>query len=77
MKKLTRVFYDILVKLDNLDTNLSKDMEKLIKNYFFNKSKDERINIGKLTSYFDKFKVFCFDLDVKNMLNGSFNFLYK
>ena len=43
----------------------------------FNKSKDERINIGKLTSYFDKFKVFCFDLDVKNMLNGSFNFLYK
>ena len=34
-------------------------------------------NIDNLSKYFDKFKNFCFDLDVKNMLNGSFNFIYK
>ena len=34
-------------------------------------------NIDKLSDYFAKFKNFCFDLDVKNMLNGSFNFVYK
>ena len=77
MKKLTRIFYDILVKLDKKDVNLSDHKKTLIKNYFFNKSKNEIKNISKLYGYFDKFRNFCFDLDVKNMLNGSFNFLYK
>tara|TARA_A100001011_G_C14193455_1_gene792380 strand:- start:451 stop:954 length:504 start_codon:yes stop_codon:yes gene_type:complete len=77
MKNLTRIFYDILLTIDKSDSIFTDDNFRLLKKYFFNHKNQTIINFNKLSDYFSKFKDFCFDLDVKNMLNGSFNFIYK
>ena len=77
MKKLTRVFYDILLNLDKKDSNQNNNIIYLIEKYFMIDKKKDTVNIKEFCDYFSKFQNFCFDLDVKNMLNGSFNFKYK
>ena len=77
MKNLTKLFYDILVNFDKNDLLLFDDGHYFLKKYFLPDEKKEMVNIKKLADYFNKFKDFCFDLNVKNMLNGSFNFIYK
>ena len=77
MKNLSRIFYDILVVLEKNDSTTNDNNDYLLKKYFANEANKTTINIAKLSDYFTKFKNFCFDLDVKNMLNGSFNFKYK
>ena len=74
MKNLSRIFYDILVVLEKNDSTGNDNNDYLLKKYFANEANETTINIAKLTDYFTKFKNFCFDLDVKNMLNGSFEF---
>ena len=74
MKNLTRVFYDILLSFDKSDSILLDNNHYFLKKYFLDEEKKVSANIVKLSDYFSKFKNFCFDLDVKNMLNGSFNF---
>ena len=78
MKSLTRIFYDILLSFEKSDTIIQDDNYKLLKKYF-NDTKEKNLskNVDKLSDYFNKFKDFCFDLDIKNMLNGSFNYIYK
>tara|TARA_B100000945_G_C20221186_1_gene520676 strand:+ start:198 stop:698 length:501 start_codon:yes stop_codon:yes gene_type:complete len=76
MKKLTQIFYDILIKLDTRKTALVDNESSLLKKYFKDQN-SELLNIEELKDYFTKFQDFCFALDVKNMLNGSFNFKYK
>ena len=77
MKSLSRIFYDILVNLDKSDSAFSDNNSFLLKKYFQEEEKKAQVNIDKLIDYFDKFNNFCFDLDVKNMLKGSFKFKYK
>ena len=77
MKSLTRIFYDVLVNLDKNDSILTDNNHYFLKKYFFDEEKKGTANIDKLSDYFSKFQNFCFDLDVKNMLNGSFNFIYR
>ncbi len=76
MKKLNKIFYDILYNVDqnlyNIDTS-----KKLLEKYFFPKDKLNDEKVMKLANYFKKFRDFCFDLDVNNMLNGSINFNYR
>jgi hypothetical protein len=72
MKTLSKIFFDILVKLDK-----GKNANDIIKKYFFDIKNYDDKKIKKLADYFVKFKDFCFDLDVNNMLNGSINFIYK
>ena len=76
MKNLNKIFYDILYNLDQdlYDTEKSK---KLLLKYFFSKDKSDDEKATKLGNYFQKFRDFCFDLDVNNMLNGSINFKYR
>ena len=76
MKNLNKIFYDILYNLDQdlYDTEKSK---KLLLKYFFSKDKSDDEKATKLGNYFQKFRDFCFDLDVNNMLNGSINFNYR
>ena len=76
MKKLTQIFYDILIKIDTKKTSLIDNESSLIKKYF-NDQNNHLVKIEQLTDYFTKFQDFCFALDIKNMLNGSFNFKYK
>ena len=77
MKNLSRVFYDILVAFEKNNTRILGKNCYLLKKYFLSEEKKVTANIDKLSDYFTKFKNFCFDLDAKNMLNGSFNFVYK
>ena len=76
MKNLNKIFYDILYNLDQdlYDTEKSK---KLLLKYFFSKDKPDDEKAMKLANYFQKFRDFCFDLNVNNMLNGSINFNYR
>ena len=76
MKNLNKIFYDILYNVDQdlFDTEKSK---KLLMKYFFSKDKADDEKAMKLAHYFQKFRDFCFDLDVNNMLNGSINFNYR
>jgi len=77
MKDLTRLFYDILLSFDKSDSVLSDKNFYFLRKYFSSNEKKDTENMVKLTEYFNKFRNFCFDLDMKNMLNGSFNFVYK
>ncbi len=77
MKNLTKLFYDILINIDKNDSLFIDKDYRFLKKYFSVNEKEELPNIKKLADYFNKFRDFCFDLDVKNMLNGSFNFIYK
>ena len=76
MKNLNKIFYDILYNVDQdlFNTEMSK---KLLAKYFFSKDKLDDEKAVKLANYFQKFRDFCFDLDVNNMLNGSINFNYR
>ncbi len=73
MKNLNKIFYDILY---NVDQHLydNEMLKKLLVKYFFPKDKLDDEKAMKLADYFKKFRDFCFDLDVNNMLNGSINF---
>tara|TARA_Y100001936_G_C16030453_1_gene645187 strand:+ start:135 stop:635 length:501 start_codon:yes stop_codon:yes gene_type:complete len=75
MKKLTKVFYDILVYYDKNKVSISHF--DILKKYFFDNKKNSHDKVEKLANYFAKFHNFCFDLEVKNMLNGSLDFVYK
>ncbi len=87
MKNLTKIFYDILIHYDKNSVffpgNKHDTKHQLIyhlnilKKYFYNNKTELDNNANKLADYFVKFHNFCFDLDVKNMLNGSLNFVYK
>ena len=76
MKNLNKIFYDILYNVDQdlYNTEMSK---KLLVKYFFSKDNSNDEKAMKLATYFQKFRDFCFDLDVNNMLNGSINFNYR
>jgi len=76
MKNLNKIFYDILY---NVDQNLYNNemSKKLLVKYFYSKDKSDDENVMKLANYFLKFRDFCFDLEVNNMLNGSINFNYR
>ena len=76
MKNLNKIFYDILYKVDKeiTDTIMIKN---LLKKYFFAENNSDEQKAPFLADYFDKFRYFCFDLDVKTMLNGTIDFKYR
>ena len=76
MKKLNKIFYDILYNFDR-DLSALEGTKKLLIKYFFSKDKFDKENMMKLAEYFEKFRDFCFDLDVNSMLNGSIDFKYR
>ena len=76
MKNLNNIFYDILYKVDKEITgsNINKN---LLKKYFFKNGNFNDEKVDDLSKYLTKFQDFCFDLDVKNMLNGTIDFNYR
>ena len=76
MKILTRIFYDILLKINNSKTDPFKANNKTLKTYFDLTSTNRVILIDDLCTYFDFFYNFCFELKIDNMLQGQINFNY-
>ena len=74
MKLLNKIFYDILLKIENSQNNCFKvDKNTLIKHLSDNK----KFNIeytAKLTTYLESFYNFCFELDTNIMIKGQINF---
>ena len=74
MKTLTRIFYDILLKINK---SASEDFEvdnKILKTYFEITNANSSILVDNLSSYFSVFYNFCFELKIDNMLKGKINF---
>jgi cytochrome b pre-mRNA-processing protein 3 len=76
MKTLTRIFYDILIKINKSN---SEDLDidiKILKTYFVSTGVNNPILIDNLCSYFNNFYNFCFELKTDNVLKGQINFKY-
>ena len=75
MKDLNKIFYDILLKIDEKKDNQFSLNEKLFLKYFNNKSlKQSELDLFK--EYFSRFYDFCFDISLNNMVRdaGKFNY---
>jgi len=79
MKILTRIFYDILLKIHKPDTQDFNINKKILETYFGQAKNNGPQLIDNLTDYFSNFYNFCFELTSDNMLKGkiNFNFLQK
>ena len=77
MKDLNRIFYDILLKIQNLvDGDKSEINMNIINKYLINNSK-LRVNNDILKEYFEDFHNFCFNLDTKDIIRGKIKYNYK
>ncbi len=76
MKDLNKIFYDILLKIENNSIDNFKLNQKLIFRYFndFDTS-DSQIYI-KFEEYFVSFYNFCFELSADNMIEGVVNYRF-
>ena len=74
MKRLTRFFYDILLKINKSKLKEDETNDKLLKTYFEPISTNSSTLITSLSVYFNDFYNFCFELESDNMLKGQINF---
>ena len=77
MKTLSRIFYDILLKISNSQTKAFEINNEILKTYFNQTSTNNTILNDNLSVYFNDFYYFCFELKTDNMLKGQINFKYK
>ena len=74
MKELNKLFYDILLKLNN-EKDGFKMNKNIIKKYFneiFNNDK----KVTKLQDYFENFYNFCFEIQDENMIKELKNYKF-
>ena len=76
MKTLTRVFYDILLKINKSRSGAFKPNNEILKKYFELTNANSSILIDNLSAYFNIFYNFCFELKRDSMLKGHINFKY-
>jgi cytochrome b pre-mRNA-processing protein 3 len=77
MKILTRIFYDILLKINKSKTGTFETDIQILKTYFDANDVNTSILIVNLSNYFNIFYNFCFELKTDNMLKGQINFKHK
>ena len=77
MKTLTRIFYDILLKIPKSKSELFEINKEILKTYFEPAAENNTILFDDLGVYFNTFYNFCFELKSDNMLKGHINFKYK
>ena len=76
MKLLTRIFYDILLKINKSDTDRFVVNNEVLKTYFSLTTENTTILFDKLINYFNYFYNFCFELKIDSMVKGKINFNY-
>jgi len=74
MKTLTRIFYDILLKVNKSKSENFEVNDEILKTYFDLRNIDMPILIDNLSAYFNNFYNICFELEANNMLKGKINF---
>jgi cytochrome b pre-mRNA-processing protein 3 len=76
MKLLNKIFYDILLKLDDSNKVKFKSNENIIKKHFFTVGGQKIDNSDKIGLYLDNFYNFCFELNSSSMIEGDIKFKY-
>ena len=77
MKTLTRIFYDILLKINNSKTEEFETNIQTLKTYFDPMDENRSVLVDNLGTYFNNFYNFCFELKIDSMLKGQINFKHK
>ena len=73
MKDLNKIFYDILLKINNSETDIKLNKNLIIK--YFPQLNDSNINKYELfNEYFIKFYHFCFELSPETMIKDALKF---
>tara|TARA_B110000444_G_C18387473_1_gene387726 strand:+ start:224 stop:562 length:339 start_codon:yes stop_codon:yes gene_type:complete len=75
MKRLNKIFYDILLKLKIEDKKKFEINLSIISRHLAIESEDKS-NIVKIAKYLTSFYEFCFELNHESMLKGLINFKY-
>tara|TARA_B100001093_G_scaffold505535_2_gene563039 strand:+ start:690 stop:1028 length:339 start_codon:yes stop_codon:yes gene_type:complete len=73
MKSLTRIFYDLLLKI-NLQKNDEFIVNKAVLKEYFDTIKEDVTKLNKMSDYVVNFYNFCFELNDNNMIKGPINF---
>ena len=76
MKKLVKIFYEILLISEKLKGPLDEKVKLNFSNYFSIDSIN-KINNEKLINYFNKFTIFMQDIPLKSLIKGVFTFNYE
>ena len=74
MKILNRVFYDILLKLNQTKSEEFEVNIEILKTYFELRNTNSSILVDNLSVYFNNFYNFCFELKTDSVLKGRINF---
>ena len=74
MKDLNKIFYDILLKINEGDLNAFKISKKLVFKYFEVLSAKKDNSYLVFETYFTNFYDFCFELPLNNMIRDAINF---
>jgi len=77
MKILTRIFYDILIKLNKSKNDNFEINNNILETYFCHTKTNISQLTDNLTNYFNDFYNYCFELNVNSVLKGQINFNYK
>ena len=74
MKDLNRIFYDILLKIQNLNDESKSEINMTVINKYFFINSELLGNNDVLRKYFEDFYNFCFNLDTKDIIRGKINY---
>lgn len=77
MKTLTRIFYDILLKIEKSKSKQFATNSEILRTYFDLTNVNRSILIDDLNNYFVDFHNFCFGLKIDIMLKGQINFKHN
>lgn len=76
MKDLTKFFYDILLKIQNKNSNKFECSEEVLVKYLFDGNKNNLKLTSILNDYFSNFFNFCFEIDINTVIRGKINFKF-
>lgn len=76
MKTLSKVFYNILLKINDINNDKLELNTNLIKEELFANKNDNEEKLIKINEYFTAFYNFCFVLNDNNMIEGNINFKF-
>ena len=76
MKILNRIFYNILLKIDQKSSDLFSVNESIIAEHLFNDIKETDEIMSKIKEYLLSFYNYCYELDIDSMIKGKINYKY-
>ena len=77
MKTLTRIFYDILLKINKPKVDDFNTNNEILITYFEQTPPNNSQLTDKLRDYFNHYYNFCFELKTDSMLKGEINFKHN